>query len=90
MHTVFTLRYAHQHYADGEVGGIDLGSETPLPDSHDFAYFGFTIGMTYQVSDTNITDRMIRRTVTRHALVSFLIATVIIGLPINVMAGFIQ
>ncbi len=60
------------------------------PDYHDFAYFGFTIGMTYQVSDTNITDRMIRRTVTRHALVSFLFATVIIGLTINVMAGFIR
>lgn len=89
VHTVFTLRYARQFYSDGEVGGIDFGKDTPLPDYRDFVYFGFTIGMTFQVSDTNISDPLIRRTVTRHALVSFLFSTVIIGLTINVMAGFI-
>ncbi len=90
VHTVFTLRYAHLYYADGEVGGIDFGQGAGLPDYRDFAYLGFTVGMTYQVSDTNITDRTIRRAVLRHALVSFLFATVIIGLTINVMAGFIR
>lgn len=88
VHTVFVLRYADLYYnADG--GGIDFPGHGD-PDYHDFAYVGFTVGMTYQVSDTNITSPDIRRTVIRHALISFLFGTVIIGLTINVMAGFIR
>ena len=87
VHLVFILRYADLYYND-DVGGIDFpGGEAP--DYRDFAYLGFTVGMTYQVSDTNITSRDIRRTVIRHALISFLFGTVIIGVTINVMAGFI-
>jgi uncharacterized membrane protein len=60
------------------------------PVYRDFAYLGFTVGMTYQVSDTNIVSRDIRRTITRHALISYLFGTTIIGVTINVMAGFIR
>jgi uncharacterized membrane protein len=88
VHLVFILRYADLYYNDG-VGGIDFPGDQP-PDYRDFAYLGFTVGMTYQVSDTNITSRVIRRTVIRHALISFLFGTVIIGVTINVMAGFIR
>ena len=87
VHLVFVLRYADLYYNDG-VGGIDFPGDEP-PDYRDFAYFGFTVGMTYQVSDTNVSSRHIRRTVIRHALISFLFGTVIIGVTINLMAGFI-
>jgi uncharacterized membrane protein len=88
VHSVFTLRYADLFYNDDD-GGIDF----PGPDHpsyHDFAYLGFTIGMTFQVSDTNITSTEIRRVITRHALISYVFGTVIVGLTINVMAGFIR
>jgi len=88
VHAVYVLRYADLYY-NGEPGGIDFPGGEP-PDYRDFAYVGFTIGMTYQVSDTNIPGRDIRRTITRHALISYLFGTTIIGVTINVMAGFIR
>ncbi len=88
VHAVYVLRYADLYY-NGEPGGIDFPGDEP-PDYRDFAYLGFTVGMTYQVSDTNIQSRDIRRTITRHALISYLFGTTIIGVTINVMAGFIR
>lgn len=88
VHTVFLLRYAHLFHRLAP-GGIDFPG-TPEPDYQDFAYLAFTIGMTFQVSDTAVNDPLIRRTITRHALMSFLFGTVIVGLTINVMAGFIR
>ena len=87
VHSVYTLHYARLYF-DDDRRGIDFNGDEP-PDFFDFAYFTFTVGMTYQVSDTNISDRRIRRAVTRHALVSFLFGTVIIGTTINVMAGLV-
>jgi len=88
VHTVFILRYADLFYND-DAGGVDFPGDQP-PSYHDFAYLGFTVGMTYQVSDTSITSRDIRRAITRHALISYVFGTVIIGLAINVTAGFIR
>jgi uncharacterized membrane protein len=88
VHTAYLLRYAHLYYR-GEDGGVEFG-EDPMPDYRDFLYLALTVGMTYQVSDTDITDRMIRRQITHHALLSFVFGTVIIGLTINVMAGFLR
>jgi uncharacterized membrane protein len=88
VHMVYVLRYADLYYS-GEAGGVEFPGEDE-PDYGDFAYLGFTVGMTYQVSDTNIHSRDIRRTITRHALISYLFGTVIIGVTINVMAGFIR
>ena len=86
LHTVFTLRYAHEFFS--EAGGIDFGDEPPA--YADFAYVAFTVGMTYQVSDTNITSRAIRATVTRQALLSFVFGTVVVAVTINVVAGLVQ
>ena len=86
VQTVFTLRYAHEYYEQG--GGIDFGAEAPA--YADFAYLAFTVGMTYQVSDTPITVRSIRRTATRHALLSFLFGTSIVAVTINVVAGLVS
>ena len=85
VHTVFTLKYARLYYL-GSPGGIDFNG-TGAPDYHDFAYLAFTIGMTFQVSDTNIQSRQIRRTVLRHAWLSFPLVTVIIATSINLVSG---
>jgi uncharacterized membrane protein len=85
VHTLFALRYAHLYY-DGTLGGIDFHDDEP-PTYHDFAYLAFTVGMTYQVSDTEVNDRPIRATILRHALLSFLFGTTIIALTINIVAG---
>jgi uncharacterized membrane protein len=85
VHTVFTLKYA-RHYYSGTAGGIDFNG-TGAPDYPDFAYLAFTIGMTFQVSDTNIQSRPIRRTALRHAWLSFPLGAVIIATSINLVSG---
>jgi uncharacterized membrane protein len=87
VHTVFMLMYARLYYGD-VPGGIDF-NESDGPDYLDFAYLAFTIGMTFQVSDTNLTEKQIRRTALRHALVSYLFGAVIIALVINVVAALL-
>ncbi len=88
VHTVFTLRYARLYYA-GAHGGIDF-NEKAAPTFVDFAYVAFTIGMTFQVSDTDLTNRRIRRAALGHALLSYLFGAVIIGLTINVLASLLR
>ncbi len=85
IHTVFTLKYA-RHYYSGTPGGIDF-NEAGAPAYADFAYVSFTIGMTFQVSDTNIESKQIRRTALRHALLSFPLVAVIIATSINLVSG---
>lgn len=86
INTVYTLRYAHLHYASG-TGGVDFGSDDA--DYRDFAYLAFTIGMTYQVSDTTLRDRRIRRTVLTHAVVSYLFGVVIVAGTVSLIAGLL-
>lgn len=88
VHTVFTLRYARIYYSAPD-GGVDF-NQAPPPDYGDFAYLAFTIGMTFQVSDTSLTSRATRRTALRHALISYLFGAVIIGLVINVVASLLH
>jgi uncharacterized membrane protein len=88
VHTVFALRYAHLYYTPPK-GGIDFKME-PEPDYRDFAYTAFTVGMTFQVSDTDIQSRTIRRTVLRHALLSYVFGAVIVALTINILATTIS
>jgi uncharacterized membrane protein len=88
VHLVFTVRYGDLYY-DEPVGGIGF-NEDERPDYRDFAYFAFTIGMTFQVSDTDVGDKLIRRQVTRHALLSFLFGAVIVALAINTVASLLQ
>lgn len=85
VHTVFTLRYAHLYYA-GRGGGIDF-NETDPPTYSDFAYLAFTIGMTFQVSDTAIRAKEIRRAALRQALLSYLFGTGILATTINLVAS---
>jgi uncharacterized membrane protein len=85
VHTVFTLRYAALYYRYPE-GGVNF-NEDEKPCYLDFAYLAFTIGMTYQVSDTNLTNKAVRHTALRHGLMSYVLGTVIIAATINVAAG---
>lgn len=85
IHTVFTLRYARLYYA-GSDGGVDFKQPGP-PCLSDFAYMAFCVGMTFQVSDTDLKDPAFRRAVLRHALLSYLFGAVIIATTINLVAG---
>jgi uncharacterized membrane protein len=85
LHTIFVLRYARLYYSE-PVGGIDFKQE-PDPTYRDFAYVGFTVGMTFQVSDTDIGKATIRVAVLRHALLSFIFGAVILAITINLLAG---
>jgi len=90
-HVVFALRYAHEYY--GRTLGamkIDAGLEFPgddAPDYWDFLYFAIVVGMTFQVSDVQITSRKLRRLVIVHGLLSFLFNTVIVALTVNIAAS---
>lgn len=85
VHTLYTLRYAALYYS-GEEGGVDFNQKEP-PSYGDFAYLAFTLGMTFQVSDTSISSTPIRRTVLRHALLSYVFGAVILGTMVNLIAG---
>ncbi len=92
-HTAFALRYAHEYYetAPGSTGP-DKGLEFPGedgPDYWDFFYFALVLGMTFQVSDVQITSRMLRRLATVHGLLGFLFNTVIIALTVNIGASLL-
>jgi uncharacterized membrane protein len=88
VHTMFALRYARIYYA-GTEGGIDF-NEKAAPQYADFAYLAFTIGMTFQVSDTDLKTKPMRWTALRHALISYLFGAVIVGLVINVVASLLS
>lgn len=88
--TMFALHYAHAYYGDDRRqqprGGLDFpGKEDP--DYWDFAYFALVIGMTFQVSDVQITDRRLRRIALAHGVAAFFFNVVIIALSVNIVAG---
>jgi len=94
IHTMFVFRYAHLYYFDSDDdGSAQRGLIFPgstAPNDYDFAYFSFVIGMTFQVSDVQISDPGVRRVVLLHALVSFAYNTTIFALVINLLSGLIH
>jgi uncharacterized membrane protein len=85
VHTLYTVHYARLYYSD-EPGGINFHDPNP-PRFRDFAYLAYTVGMTFQVSDTEICLTSIRATVLRHALLSYLLGAVILAVTVNLIAG---
>jgi len=85
-HTAFTFRYAHLYYREDRegVGGISLPGDLP-PTYFDFAYFAFTIGMCFQVSDLCVTSHQIRRTVLLHAVISFAYNSIVLAFVLNLV-----
>ena len=88
VQTVYALRYAGLYYA-GPDGGVEFKGEDK-PCYTDFAYLAFTVGMTFQVSDTDLTSREMRRAALHHALLSYLFGTVIVATTINLVAGLVR
>jgi uncharacterized membrane protein len=92
VHTTFCFHYAHLYYDDAKedttihAGGLDFPNEKK-PDYLDFVYFSYVIGMTFQVSDVEITSRTIRRLALLHGLLSFGLNTFVVALTINLIAG---
>lgn len=85
VHTVYTLTYARLYYVD-VPGGVDFGGDD-APQYTDFAYLAFTLGMTFQVSDTGLQSKEFRLTALHHAWFSFPLVTVIIAASINLVSG---
>jgi uncharacterized membrane protein len=91
MQAVFTLHYAHEHYAPNNLardgtGSLDFPSD-PIPDYWDFLYFATSIGATSQTSDVSIRSKGMRRLVTLHAIVSFFFNTMVLAMTINLAAS---
>ena len=84
---VFTLRYAHLYYSEG--AGIDF-NEPDNPDYHDFMYVAFTLGMTYQVSDTSVSSKRIRRMMTKHGLLSYVFGVGVVATMVNVVVSLFR
>ncbi len=85
VHTIFTLRYAVLYFAE-PVGGVEFHMDD-LPSYRDFAYLAMTIGMTFQVSDTDLKSTAMRATALRHALLSYLFGSLILAAAVNLVAG---
>ncbi|HEY5371166.1 MAG TPA: DUF1345 domain-containing protein [Hanamia sp.] len=93
IHTVFSLRYAHIYYGDHKTkpnthaGGLEFPGDE-MPEYLDFAYYSFVLGMTFQVSDVQITSKRFRNLALLHGLISFSFNTIMIALTINLIAGY--
>ena len=95
-HLLFAIHYAHAFYDDSPTaedpkavsGGLKFPGEKN-PDYWDFLYFSFVVGMTCQVSDVQVTSRIMRRLTLSHGVISFLFNTVILALSINLLAGLL-
>lgn len=86
---VFALHYAHVYYIKGESGdrgGLQFPDE-PEPDYWDFAYFAFTLGMTFQTSDVTVTRQDVRKIALLHSLAAFVFNLGILAFTINTLAG---
>ncbi len=87
LHLMYATRYAYLYYRSSE-GGIDFNSDVP-PAYRDFFYFSYNLGMTYQVSDTDISRSGIRAMALRHCLLSYVFGTSILATAINLVAGIL-
>jgi len=88
MNTMFAQHYAHGYYGDFGVQhqGLDF-PKTEQPDYWDFMYFALVIGMCFQVSDVQVTSRLLRRTVLLHSVIAFFFNVFIIAISVNIVAG---
>ncbi|MBO0749027.1 MAG: DUF1345 domain-containing protein [Porphyrobacter sp.] len=89
--SIYALHYAHAYYtrsdeAKGDAAGIEFPG-TKTPGYGEFMYFSFTLGMTFQTSDTNITAPGIRRIALLHSFAAFVFSIGVIAFTINVLGG---
>ncbi|MBK7822370.1 MAG: DUF1345 domain-containing protein [Tessaracoccus sp.] len=84
IHTVYGVRYADLYFS-APAPPIDFGDEQPT--YTDFAYLSFCLGMTYQISDTNLKTRQLRKVVLWHTLLSYFLGAVVLACTINLVSG---
>ena len=87
---VYALHYAHVFYIQGGKGGDRGGLGFPNckePTYWDFIYFSFTLGMTFQTSDTAVTTTQMRRIVTLHCLAAFVYNLGVLAFTINTLGS---
>ena len=89
IHTIFALHYAHDFYGAGQRAHGLKFPDDDKPDYWDFVYFSFVIGMTFQVSDVQVTNKWIRRSVVAHGVLSFFFTTTVVALTVNMAANAI-
>jgi uncharacterized membrane protein len=89
IHTIFALHYAHDFYGEGQRANGLKFPDDQKPDYWDFIYFSFVIGMTFQVSDVQVTNKWIRRSVIAHGVLSFFFTTTVVALTVNMAANAI-
>jgi uncharacterized membrane protein len=91
VHTIFAIHYAHEYYGerrDGTIGGLTFPDDAK-PNYWDFLYFSLVIGMTSQVSDVQITSKVIRRVVSMHGVLSFFFNLTVLALTVNMVSNLI-
>lgn len=88
LHLMYATRYAHLHLADPDHG-IDFNNADVQPCYRDFLYFSYNLGMTYQVSDTDVGSTALRSVILRHCVLSWVFGTVILAATINLVAGIV-
>jgi uncharacterized membrane protein len=87
LHLMYAARYAHLYYVTCGGTGIDFNAQEYEPAYRDFFYFGYNLGMTYQVSHTAVTSPAVRAVVLRHTLLSYVFGAVVLASTINLVAG---
>jgi uncharacterized membrane protein len=92
LHTAYGQHYARLYYEDADSqgrpfpGGLRRGfafPETPEPTYEDFLCVSFAIGLTYAMSDVNVTNKIQRRTVLIHSIISFFFYSTVLGVVLN-------
>ena len=88
FNVMFGMHYAHGFYGDfgKKHEGLDFPG-TEEPDYWDFMYFAIVIGMTFQVSDVQISSRYLRRVALLHSVIAFFFNVFIIAMSVNIAAG---
>jgi uncharacterized membrane protein len=92
LHTAVGQHYARLYYEDADAQGnpfpegMRQGFKIPgsdLPAYLDFMYISFTVGLTYAMSDVNVTSPAQRRIVLLHSVVSFFFYSTVLGVVLN-------
>src|SRR5262249_15881446 len=90
VHTIFSFYYSHRFFsgAGGRRRGFGL-SAAAEPHYWDFIYFSFVVGMTFQVSDVQVTSTALRRVVAAHGVLSFFYSVSNLALAVNLGANML-
>jgi uncharacterized membrane protein len=92
---IYALHYAHLYYSDASTDGGDDGKDAKgldfpncdEPDYWDFAYFAFTLGMTFQTSDVEISSRRVRKVALGQCMAAFVFNIGVLAFTINVLGS---